>query len=150
MAQFQQMPVFSRLSVFLARRTLVALRVAALPSGGTMLARLDRETSAFHVETDRGWRRLLHDAATTRDDYLHQLTVTYGFESPFEAACSYTPGVAQVIDLRGRWRSGLLAQDLLALGYSSDDIAKIQCSSVGHFKMRRRRWRGCTSSSAPR
>jgi heme oxygenase len=102
-----------------------------------MLARLDRETNAFHTDADRGWRRLLA-AAATRDDYIHQyihqLTVTYGFESPFEAACSYTPGVAQVIDLRGRWRSGFIAQDLLALGCGADEIPKVRCYSFAPFQ----------------
>jgi heme oxygenase len=99
-----------------------------------MLARLDRENGSLHTEADQGWRRLLHDSDVARDDYIHQLTVTYGFESPFEAACSYTPGLAQVIDLRGRWRSGLIAQDLLALGSPPGDIPMILCSSVAPFR----------------
>lgn len=93
-----------------------------MPSGGTTLTLLDRETRTLHGEADRGWVRLRRDGNTTRDDYLHQLTSTYGFESSYEAACSYTPGVGQAIDLRGRWRSGLLAQDLLTLGCTAHDL----------------------------
>jgi heme oxygenase len=98
------------------------------------LARLDRETAAFHAEANRGWHRLLHDHAATRDDYIHQLTVTYGFESAFETACSCTPGLGQVVDLRGRWRSGLVVQDLLALGCPPGDIPLIPCSLMAPFQ----------------
>lgn len=105
-----------------------------MPSGGTTLALLDRETRALHVEADRGWGRLLRDSSTTRDDYLHQLTVTYGFESAYEAACSYTPGVGQAIDLRGRWRAGLIAQDLLALGCTAHDVEAMRCYSLPPFQ----------------
>jgi heme oxygenase len=99
-----------------------------------MLARLEGETSSFHAEADRGWNRLLRGEDFTRDHYVHQLTVTYGFESPFEAACSHTTGVAQLIDLRGRWRSGHIVQDLLALGCPPDDLAEIQCCSIAPFQ----------------
>jgi heme oxygenase len=105
-----------------------------MPSGGTTLALLDRETRAFHSEADRGWDRLLHGSDATRDDYIHQLTVTYGFESPFEAACSHTPGLAEVIDLRGRGRSALIAQDLLALGLAVGDVRSIRCCSLAPFQ----------------
>lgn len=114
--------------------TEVALAALLVPSGGTTLALLDRETRAFHAEADRGWVRLLRDSSTTRDDYLQQLTVTYGFESSFEAACSYTPGVGQAIDLRGRWRSGLLAQDLLTLGSTAHDVEAMRCYFLAPFQ----------------
>lgn len=61
-----------------------------MPSSGTALALLDRETRAFHAETDRGWHRLLRDDGVMRDEHVHQLTVTYGIESPLELACSHT------------------------------------------------------------
>ena len=105
-----------------------------VPSGGTTLALLDREMRARHVEADQGWVRLLRDSSTTRDDYLHQLAVTYGFESTYEAACSYTPGVGQAIDLRGRWRSGLIAQDLLTLGCTAHDVEAMRCYSLPPFQ----------------
>jgi heme oxygenase len=105
-----------------------------MPSGGTTLALLDRETRTFHAEADRGWARLLRDSSTARDDYLHQLSVAYGFESSYEAACSYTPGVGQAVDLRGRWRSGLIAQDLLTLGCTAHDVEAMRCYSLAPFQ----------------
>ena len=113
---------------------MVASRAAIVLSEKTTLALLDRETRAFHAEADHGWNRLLYSSDTTREDYIHQLTVTYGFESSFEAACSYTPGVAQVIDLRGRSRSGLIAHDLLTLGCATDDVKTIRRYSLASFQ----------------
>jgi heme oxygenase len=98
------------------------------------LALLDRETRSFHAEADRGWHQLMHGGDTTRDDYIDRLIVTYGFESPFDAACSCTPGLTQVIDLRGRWRSGLIPQDLLAMGCVRDEVTKIQCYTMAPFQ----------------
>jgi heme oxygenase len=97
------------------------------------LALLDRETHALHAKADRGWHRLLR-GGVNRDDYVHQLTVTYGFEVPFEAACSYTPGLGQLIDLRGRSRSALIAQDLLALGCALDAVKSIPCHALAPFQ----------------
>lgn len=91
-----------------------------MPSGETTLALLDREARELHADADRGWNRLLHGNDTTRDDYIHQLFVTYCFESPFEVACSYTPGVAQVINFREQARCGLIVQDLLTPGCIGD------------------------------
>jgi hypothetical protein len=56
---------------------------------------LDRETGSFHADADRGWHRLLQGGDTKRDDYLRQLTATYGFEMPFEAACESTSGFSR-------------------------------------------------------
>lgn len=98
------------------------------------MALLDRETRALHAEADRGWYRLLRDSGTAREDYVHQLTVTYGFELPFEVECSCTPGLAQVIDLRGRSRSTLIAQDLRALGCAVDDVKAIRRHALAPFR----------------
>jgi heme oxygenase len=95
---------------------------------------LDRETRAFHADVDRGWHRLLQGTDTTREDYVHQLTMTYGFETPFEAACAYTPGLSQLIDLRGRSRSSLIAQDLLMLGQAAEDVRAIRCAELAPFQ----------------
>jgi heme oxygenase len=116
------------------RCTDVASAALLVPPGGTTLALLDRETRSLHGEVDRGWVRLRRDDNATRDDYLHQLTMTYGFESSYEAACSYTPGVGQAVDLRGRWRSGLLAQDLLALGCTAHDLEAMRCYPLAPFQ----------------
>ncbi len=95
-----------------------------------MLARLDREMAPIHVEVDQEWHWLLCDRGATRDDYGRQLVITYGFESPFELACARTPGLAHAIDLRGRWRAGLIVHDLLALGAAPEDIPNLQCHSL--------------------
>lgn len=99
-----------------------------------MLARLDREMARIHVEVDQEWYGLLRDRSATRDEYCRQLTVTYGFESPFELACAHTPGLAHAIDLRGRWRAGLIVQDLLALGAAPGDVPEIRCHSQVRFQ----------------
>jgi heme oxygenase len=107
-----------------------------VPSGATTLALLDRESRSLHAEADRAWTRFLHDDKTTRDDYIQQLVATYGFESSFEAACSGTPGLSQLLDLRGRWRSKLILQDLLAAGLAEDVVANLRCASLGPFQDR--------------
>jgi heme oxygenase len=99
-----------------------------------MLARLDREMASLHGEVDREWYGLLRDRSLTREEYVRHLTVTYGFESPFELACSHTPGLAGAIDLRGRWRAGLIVQDLLALGAAPEDVPLIRCHELARFQ----------------
>lgn len=99
---------------------------------GTMLARLDVETRAFHVSTDGVWRELMERAATPAT-YMHQLVRVYGFEATLEAALAYTPGLAAVIDVRGRVRSGLIARDLLALGISAANIAELPQCMIAPF-----------------
>lgn len=46
---------------------------------------------------------------------------------------TYTPGLAHAIDLRGRWRSPLIAQDLLALGWKPVEVTHLRCHSVEPF-----------------
>lgn len=98
-----------------------------------MLARLDREMAPNYVEVEQEWHNVLRDRSATRDDYLRQLVVTYGFEAPFEIACSNIPGLAHAIDLRGRWRSPLIVQDLLALGMAPEDVANLPRHAVVRF-----------------
>lgn len=98
----------------------------------TTLARLDVETRLHHADADRGWRRFF-EGSVTRDDYIRRLIITYGFEAPYEAACAYTPGLAEVIDLRGRRRSGLIAQDLLVLGWNPQSVTRMPCYSLVSF-----------------
>jgi heme oxygenase len=105
-----------------------------MPTSGTMLARLDRETGAHHAPAESGWRHVLEASELTREDYVRQLSITYGFEAPYEAACAYTPGLTQVIDLRGRWRSGLIAQDLLAVGWTPDQITSVKLCATPTFQ----------------
>jgi heme oxygenase len=104
-----------------------------MPTGGTTLALLDRETRAFHADAERGWHGL-QDSGATRDNYVQQLMVTYGIEAPFETACAYTPGLSDVIDLRGRSRCLLITQDLLMLGCAADDVKAIRCKDLAPFQ----------------
>ena len=99
-----------------------------------MLARLDREMAPSHAEVDREWYGLLRDRSAPREEYGRQLIITYGFESPFELACSHTPGLSHSIDLRGRWRAGLIVQDLLALGAAAEDVPAIPCHALARFQ----------------
>lgn len=97
-----------------------------------LLTRLDSETRSQHASADEGWRLMLNDTVR-RADYVRQLVLTYGFEAPYESACAYTPGLVQVIELRGRWRAGLLAQDLLALDLSAERLTSLRCAYVAPF-----------------
>ena len=99
---------------------------------GTMLARLDVETGAYHAGADGVWRDLMEGSATPAT-YMHQLVRVYGFEAPLEAALAYTPGIASVIDVRSRVRSGLIARDLLALGISAGKIAELPQCMIAPF-----------------
>ena len=101
---------------------------------GTTLAYLERDTASFHADADRCWRHLLESNEATREDYAKQLCVTYGFEAPFEAACAYTPGLSHVIELRGRSRAGLIAQDLLTLGWVPTQITAMHTRSLAPFQ----------------
>lgn len=57
--------------------------------------------------------------------YVKHLVKIYGFEAPLESALRYTPGLSTLIDLRARTRTGLLAQDLMRLGLSASQIARL-------------------------
>src|SRR5437762_2967352 len=97
----------------------------------TMLNRLDVATRSHHAEADAPWLDLM-TASPTRQHYIAHLVKTYGFEGPLEAVLAYTPQVDLI--RRDRPRSGLLAQDLLALGLRPATIAQLpQCWSIGPF-----------------
>jgi heme oxygenase len=99
---------------------------------GTMLARLDVETRAYHASADGLWRDLMEGSATPAT-YMHQLVRVYGFEAPLEAALAYTPGLVSVFDIRSRVRSGLIARDLLELGISAAKIAEVPSCMIAPF-----------------
>jgi heme oxygenase len=99
---------------------------------GTMLARLDVETRAYHASTDGLWRALLESSATPAV-YMHHLGRVYGFEAPLEAALAYTPGISAVVDIRHRVRSGLIVRDLLQLGIPAAKITELPQSMIAPF-----------------
>lgn len=94
----------------------------------SMVMRLNTETRHEHSRADAPWLDLM-GIDVTRGRYLDALAAIYGFEAPIEAALALTPRVAALLQLRHRARSGLIVQDLLALGLSPSKIARLpQCS----------------------
>ena len=99
-----------------------------------MLMRLNMETRREHSRADQPWLELM-GGEVTRDRYLEHLVALYGFEAPFEAAIALTPGVGDHLQLRQRSRSGLIVQDLLALGLTPSRIARLpQCNLMMPFR----------------
>jgi heme oxygenase len=88
------------------------------------LLRLNLETREYHAVADEAWN-VLRQQRVRRRDYIDQLVVTFGFESSVESALAYTPGLRSVIDLRLRARAGLIAQDLIAFGFTAQEIATL-------------------------
>jgi len=98
------------------------------------VSRIDVETRAFHAEADAAWLRLVAPGQTpSRFDYIEQLVASYGFDAPLEAALAYTPHLEGFIDVAPRFRSGLLAQDLLAIGLSPSAIAGLRQCMIAPF-----------------
>jgi heme oxygenase len=97
-----------------------------------MVNRLDMETREHHADVDHHWLDLMA-SGVTRDQYKTLLMRLYGFEAPIESALAYTPHLV-VADRRERMRSGLIVQDLLALGITPGKITALpQCASIGPF-----------------
>ncbi|HTL33273.1 MAG TPA: biliverdin-producing heme oxygenase [Kofleriaceae bacterium] len=96
------------------------------------MRRLDDETRDLHADVDAYWLDLMA-SGVTKSSYRAQLVRVYGFEAPFESALAYTPKLI-IQDRRDRTRSGLIAQDLLALGVSPARITSLpQCDRIGPF-----------------
>jgi len=98
-----------------------------------MLARLEQATRAHHPDADSPWVSLL-TTGLTRAHYVDHMIAVYGFEAPLEAALAITPRIRLVLQLRERARAGRVVQDLLALGLSASQIARLpQCASFTMF-----------------
>ena len=98
-----------------------------------MLARLDGATRDSHAELDAYWLDLMAQAVTT-DRYREQLVRVYGFEAPLESALAYTPNFV-VADRRDLTRSGLIVQDLIALGMKPAAASRLpQCMNIEPFR----------------
>lgn len=86
--------------------------------------RLDAETAIAQRNANAPWL-----AAASADGsvptYMRLLGRAYGFQAPLEAALAYTPIVPALVDLRARSRSGLAAQDLMALGITATQVATL-------------------------
>lgn len=98
----------------------------------SMLNVLDMETRDFHSDADGYWLDLMA-SGVTREQYKAHLIRVYGFESPVESALAYTPHLI-IPDRREHARTGLIAQDLLALNVSPAKIAALpQCDDIAGF-----------------
>jgi len=103
-------------------------------AGSAMLTRLNMETRRDHSRADQPWLELM-GTDVTRARYIDHLVALYGFEAPFEASIALTPGIGERLQLRQRSRSGLIVQDLLALGLTPSRIARLpQCDLVVPFR----------------
>jgi len=97
-------------------------------------ARLDRETRHHHADADRFWFALVDgNRVPTESDYINCLVRAYGFEGPLEAALAYTSKLEQLVDMNRRYRAGLIAQDLLMLGLSAPQIARLPQAMIAPF-----------------
>jgi heme oxygenase len=97
-----------------------------------MLARLDAATRESHAELDAYWLDLMAQGVTI-DRYQEQLARVYGFEAPLESAVAYTPNFV-VADRRDLTRSGLIVQDLIALGMKPAAASRLpQCLAISPF-----------------
>ena len=100
----------------------------------SMLTRLNMETRGEHSLADAPWLDLM-GLEVTRARYLGHLVAIYGYEAPIETALALTPRINMLLPLRERCRSGLIVQDLLALGMSPSSIARLpQCTVTVPFR----------------
>jgi heme oxygenase (biliverdin-IX-beta and delta-forming) len=98
------------------------------------LHRLNDETRSRHSAADAPWLALMR-VDVSREDYIRQLAITYGFEAPLESALAYTEGLSAVVGLRERVRAGLIARDLLELGIKPSSLSELpQCCSITPFQ----------------
>ncbi len=68
-------------------------------------------------------------------DYILFLIRAYGFEASLESAFAMTPNLALAVDLRGRARAGLIAEDLMRLGLRPVEVAELpQCLAIPVFR----------------
>jgi heme oxygenase len=96
------------------------------------MRQLHEATRDLHAGVDTYWLDLML-SGVTREAYRVQLMRLYGFEAPLESALVYTPDFI-ITDRRDRTRSGLIAQDLLALGVAPSKITVLpQCRDIAPF-----------------
>lgn len=97
------------------------------------MARLDAATRDRHGDLDGYWLDLMAQGVG-QERYVAQLIRVYGFEAPLESALAYTPNFA-VADRRDLTRSGLIVQDLIALGMRPAAASRLpQCMEIAPFK----------------
>lgn len=98
------------------------------------LVRLNVETRCFHAIADAPWLDLIAPGhRPTRLEYLQRLVAAYGFDAPLEAALAYTPHLDGFVDLHRRFRSGLIASDLIGLGVKPGEVAELRGCMIAPF-----------------
>ena len=97
------------------------------------LIRLNLDTRSAHRAVDRLWLDLIAQERTSEADYRERLVRAYGFEAPLEAALAYTPKLQELVGISHRFRSGLLAQDLLNLNVTAYDLASLPQCGIAPF-----------------
>jgi heme oxygenase len=99
-----------------------------------MVHRLNVETRVHHPAADSDLQQLYGEHAT-RADYVRFLIRVYGFEAPLESTFAMTPGLDELVDLRGRARTHLIAADLMQLGLGARQVAELpQCLTIPQFR----------------
>lgn len=99
----------------------------------SVMFRLDVETRAYHPHADAPWMTLL-SSDLRHEAYIRHLVLTYGFEAPVESVLMYTASLRHLVTAHERTRSGLLAQDLIALGLTPAQVTALpQCFSIVEF-----------------
>jgi heme oxygenase (biliverdin-IX-beta and delta-forming) len=103
-------------------------------SVSTLITKLNLATRAWHADVDDPWLALM-SPTVSHEDYVTQLVQVYGLVAPFESASRYTPGIAKLLDYRQLMRAGLIAQDLLALGFTPPAMSRIPtCPAITVFR----------------
>jgi heme oxygenase len=91
--------------------------------------RLKAETSPYHERLER--RLSLTESVRSKNEYIHLLKYFYGFYSPFETEIArFEKELGEGgFELNPRFKSGLIVEDLLALGCKANDISNLpHCS----------------------
>lgn len=105
-----------------------------MQSVSALLTKLNLATRRWHADVDDPWLELMRPDVT-QADYLAQLVRMYGVVAPFESACLYTRGVTKLLEYRQLLRAGLIAQDILALGMSPNQVSRIPtCPAITMFR----------------
>ncbi len=100
----------------------------------SLLVRLNLETRMHHAAADNFWLGLVKGSRRpSRHEYMQRLVRAYGVEGPLEASLRYTRGFDQLVDMTGRYRAGLIAQDLLSLGLGPAQVATIPQMMIEPF-----------------
>lgn len=104
-------------------RTTIAVAFGVVRLSRTVIE-LNVATRSYHAGADTPWLDLMVPGVDVQQ-YISHLIKVYGFEAPLESALHYTPGLAALVDLRARNRTGLVALDMLRLGVGPAQIAQL-------------------------